>query len=190
MAKDRKPAEVERDRRNIARLYLKGEIQVDIAAQLGISQATVSRDIKFIQNEWQTERVYDINEAKQRELAKIDNLELEYWQAWRRSCENKQIVNRKGLLGAEDPKTKKRTMIGNIEVTERNEGQAGDARFLDGVMDCIKQRCAILGVEAPKRTELTGKDGAELMPEQMSPSEILARADALRKQVKNGANND
>jgi len=83
--KVRTPVQEERDKRMISRLYLQGKIQAEIAAELKISQPTVSRELKTLVNEWKTERVYDINEAKQRELSKIDNLELEYWEAWSRS---------------------------------------------------------------------------------------------------------
>jgi DNA-binding transcriptional regulator LsrR (DeoR family) len=74
-----------RDRRLIASLYLKGEYQSDIAAQVGISQGQVSKELAILQAEWQTSALIDINEAKARELAKIDALELVYWQAWERS---------------------------------------------------------------------------------------------------------
>ena len=140
MAKDRKPAEVERDRRNIARLYLQGHIQAEIAHALGISQPTVSRELKVLQQEWKTERVYDINEAKIKELEKLDILEREYWDAWKRSQEDGEVNTKGTQVG------------GKIDIT-RTEKQIGDPRFLEGVQGCIKIRCSILGVEAPKKTE-------------------------------------
>lgn len=168
MAKDRKPAEVERDRRNIARLYLQGKIQAEIASEMKISQPTVSRELKLLQAEWRVERVYDINEAKAKELAKLDVLELEYWDAWKRSQGNAVTQTQSdGPMGT----TK----------TTKQEKQVGDSRFLDGVRDCIKQRCNILGVEAPKKSEITGKDGKDLLPAQMTPSEIAERVAALIK---------
>ncbi len=150
----RSPSQEAADRRNIARLYLKGRLQSEIAEELGVSQPTVSRDIKALIEEWKIERVYDINEAKARELAKIDNLELEYWEAWERSKQNAEV------------KTKKATRLGRTltekeikdgiqpldrqEIQERSEGQVGERAFLAGVEWCISMRCKILGVEAPK----------------------------------------
>jgi len=156
MAKDRKPAEIERDRRNISRLYLQGKIQAQIAFELKISQPTVSRELKLLQAEWKEERVYDINEAKQKELSKLDVLELEYWEAWERSQGN-AITQ----IQSESP-------MGTTK-TAKQEKQFGDARFLDGVMSCIKQRCAILGVEAPKRVGVTydNFDFDDCTPEQI-----------------------
>lgn len=142
MAKDRKPAEVERDRRNIARLYLQGMVQAEIAHELKISQPTVSREIKTLVTEWRQERVYDINEAKAKELAKLDVLEVEYWEAWRRSQ-------------GETEKTTSGSMVGGSVRYSVTETQVGDPRFLDGVFKCIKGRCEILGVEAPKEVGIT-----------------------------------
>lgn len=141
--KPRSVSEQERDSIMVSRLYLEGKLQAEIAYECKISQPTVSRIIKELITEWQVERVYNINESKARELAKIDRLELEYWNAWRRSQED-AVVNTKGT-----------TSTGSIDTT-RTEGQAGDPRFLDGIMKCIDRRCAILGVDAPKKIEGEG----------------------------------
>jgi len=160
MAKDRKPAEIERDRRNISRLYLQGKIQAEIAVELKLSQSTISRELKLLQGEWKQERVYDINEAKARELAKLDNLELEYWEAWKRSQKN-SITN----IDSTGPLGRTKTM--------KDENQFGDSRFLDGVMDCIKQRCAILGVEAPKKISSDPQANINIDWDELSPDQIL-----------------
>jgi len=146
MARSRLPAQEERDRHNIGRMYLKGMIQADIAKELQVSQSTISREIKMLVEEWRVERAYDINEAKQRELAKVDALEIEYWEAWKRSQED--AVTR----------TEGKTSQGFVDTT-RTEGQAGDPRFLDGVLKCIQKRCDILGVDAPKKIAGTGEGG-------------------------------
>ena len=149
---DRSEAQQERDRREISRLYLQGMYQADIAQRLGLSQPTVSRDIQILIEEWKVERVYDINEAKARELAKVDNLELEYWEAWHRSQLNaeKEIKKAKGTKGG----------AANQEIQKISEGQTGDPRFLSGIQWCIERRCLILGVDAPKKLEGGGVNGA------------------------------
>ena len=154
---DRSIAQQERDRREISRLYLQGMYQADIAERLGLSQPTVSRDIQVLIDEWKVERVYDINEAKARELAKVDNLELEYWEAWHRSQLNAEKEIKKGKGITKDGK------ITAQEIQKVSEGQSGDPRFLSGVQWCIERRCLILGVDAPKKTELTGKGGKDLI---------------------------
>jgi hypothetical protein len=150
----RKPSEEERDRRNISRLYLQGLCQADIAKELRLSQPTVSREIKLLIDEWRQERVYDINEAKARELAKVDNLELEYWEAWKRSQENAETEIKKSTKIAKD--------VARQEIQNKTEGQVGDPRFLAGVQWCIERRCLILGVDAPKKTDITS--GGQPLP--------------------------
>jgi len=151
--RSRLKAQKERDRRNVASLYLKGVIQADIAEQLGISQTTVSRDLKLIQGEWAIARINDIDERKRIELAKIDNLELTYWDGWKRSQENAEVETTK-LKGRDADKPT------DLEKTKRVEGQVGDPRFLQGVANCIDKRCELLGLDAPKNVDVTsnGKD--------------------------------
>ena len=151
--KRRSNGQLARDRRLIADLYLQGWLQADIAGEIGISPATVSRDIKALQKDWLASALIDFDKAKAGELAKVDRLEREYWQAWARSCEDAETVTEKARAskGSERPDS--------VEKTKQAKGQAGDPRFLSGIQWCIEQRCKILGVEAPKKTELTGKDG-------------------------------
>jgi DNA-binding transcriptional ArsR family regulator len=60
-------------RRRVAELYLTGAItEAGIAAQLQVSQPTVSRDLAAIRAEWRTEYRESIEEAVQRDLKNID----------------------------------------------------------------------------------------------------------------------
>ncbi len=145
----RSRSQLERDRREIARRYLRGDIQADIASDLGINQSTVSRDLAAIQEQWREERVHDINERKNIELARVDELEREYWQAWEKSKEDEQ--------------TKKAVKRGDKDVRQEItvKGQVGDASYLRGVQWCIEKRCQILGLDAPKNIDLTS-DGKQI----------------------------
>jgi hypothetical protein len=48
-----------------------------------------------------------------------------------------------------------------IKKTKRREGQVGDPRYLDGVLKCIDRRCAILGIDAPKK--IAGPTGGDFI---------------------------
>jgi predicted transcriptional regulator len=167
---DRSVAQQERDRREISRLYLQGMYQADIAEKLRLSQPTVSRDIQILIEEWKVQRVYDINEAKARELAKVDNLELEYWEAWHRSQQNaeKEIKKAKGIKGG----------TANQEIQKISEGQTGDPRFLSGIQWCIDRRCLILGVDAPKKVAPTDPSGNKPYGGSDMPVEQIAQRTA------------
>jgi predicted transcriptional regulator len=146
--KRRSSAQLARDRRRIANLYLQGWLQADIAEELGISPATVSRDLKALQSEWRKSRLVDIDAAKQRELAKIDRLEREYWVAWERSIGKSLRVTVKGK-GTEDKATQ-------MEKTTTTDDLNGDPRYLAGIQWCIDRRCKILGIDAPEKMEHKG----------------------------------
>ncbi len=69
--------EVKNRRKKVAALYLNKVDQADIADKLSISQATVSRDIKALAEEWHNEAMLDINTHISRELAELERMELE-----------------------------------------------------------------------------------------------------------------
>ena len=64
MAKHRSKKQIVRDRRRVAELYLTGKYQEDIADELSLSRATVSRDLRPIVDQWQAEAVGDIKRKK------------------------------------------------------------------------------------------------------------------------------
>jgi len=148
--KRRSNGQLARDRRRIANLYLQGWLQVDIAQEVGVSQSTVSLDIKALQKQWLASALVDIDAAKSKELARIDRLEREYWDAWLRSQED-----------AETTKTKWEEK-GGSSTEEISKGQVGDPRFLQGVEWCIERRCKILGIDAPQKQEISGPGGTAI----------------------------
>ena len=121
--------------------YLRGDTQMDIAARLGLSQGQISRDLAKIQRRWRESSLVDINEAKQRELERIDVLEREYWQAW----ENSKGEQQRSTASKDGDRS--RAQIVKYE-------SAGDPRFLAGVQWCVEQRCKILGLLAAVKSDL------------------------------------
>jgi transcriptional regulator with XRE-family HTH domain len=170
----------ERDNRRISQLYLQGEMQADIADALGLSQATVSRALKALQSDWRQSALIDINEAKARELAKIDTLELEYWTAWKRSQEDAESEITK-MQGNPPKPNEANPLPAKMETQKKREGQSGNPAFLRGIEWCINKRCEILGVDAPVKQQLTGANGEPLIPPPsvMSDEERIARMKEL-----------
>ena len=138
--------EREADLVTIKDAYLRGDTQMEIAVRLGLSQAQISRDLATIQRRWRESSIVDLNEAKQRELERIDVLEREYWQAWEAS------------KGEQSRSTASKTGdVSRAQVVKYES--AGDPRFLAGIQWCIEQRCKILGLLAAVKNELTGEGG-------------------------------
>lgn len=158
MSAKRTPTQREQDFVEIARRYCKGETQASIAASLGVTQQQICNDLKVIRQRWQEACAETIQEAKARELAKIDELERTYWEAWQKSCEVRTI---KGMEQTDDKEKK----------SVRQEERDGNPAFLAGVMTCIDRRCKLLGIDAPTKQELSGPGGG--------PIEVKSIADAI-----------
>jgi hypothetical protein len=127
----------ENDLLKISQLYLSGSTQAEIASQLGVSQPQICYDLKDLRQTWLESSLVKVDEAKARELAKIDHLEREYWTAWDRSQKDRKI----------------QTTDADSKTTLRTEEQSGEPRFLEGVRWCVNKRCEIFGIDAPKKIE-------------------------------------
>jgi hypothetical protein len=144
--------QVQQRRTAVARLYLKQRTQAEISQTVGVSQGTVSRDLKAIQAEWQRQRLDDFAQARLRELARVDQLEREYWQAWERSCQDReQTLQEKTTAPTGD----------RLKAGTRSEGRDGNPEFLRGVERCIELRCKITGAFAAVKIAPTTPDGQE-----------------------------
>lgn len=152
-------------RQQIATRYLRGETQAGIAADLGIDQATVSRDLVAVRAAWLASSVRDFDTAVAQELAKIDEIESEYWQAWERSKMPKEATLTEKVEG-KDSRSRARV---------QREHRDGNPAYLDGVLKCIERRCKLLGLDAPERFVIRWED---LTPEQL---DRLAAGDPPQK---------
>jgi len=110
MGRRRNKDQIARDRAIVARLYCQRWLQVDIAEKLGVTQQQVSYDLQAIREEWHQSTIRDFDQARSEELAKIDNLELEHWEGYRRTDDIRHlqgvqwcIVRRCKLLGLDEP---------------------------------------------------------------------------------------
>lgn len=145
--------QIDRDRMIISKLYLAGYLQRQIPAMLKeksgadytLSQQMVSLDIKRVQKMWRDSAIRDFDKQRERELAKIDLLELEAWEQWERSKQDfvskigKRRDNEKGETKEQSIKTEERT---------------GNIAYWNAIMRCIERRCAMLGLDAPQRHEV------------------------------------
>jgi hypothetical protein len=120
----------------------------------------------------------DFNDAKARELAKIDQLEREYYAAWHRSCEDAETTKQKKRGKVEKRKDDDGQFVAEqpAEMTRILKGQAGDPRYLQGVERCIEKRCKIMGIESPTRHQVSKIDISTLTTAQL---ERLAKGEDI-----------
>ena len=126
-------------RGKVAAFYLQSWTQARIGLELGITQQTVSNDLHAIRLIWRESLIRNFDDARAQELAKIDRVEVEYWEAWERSQKPGETTHTE------------QDSSGKTKASLRKVGQVGDSRFLDGVMKCIERRCALLGIDAPQQ---------------------------------------
>lgn len=141
----------------IERLHLKGMGQIEIAEQLNkerpyqLSYQQIGYDLRSLAKMWREEARAEVDEAKAKALAELKILQATYWEAWERSLtERTKTKQEKNAIGVGKASVEKETLLGN-------------PAYLAGVQSCIEQRCKIIGLYAPTKSEVTGKDGAPLL---------------------------
>ena len=133
-------------REKVAQLALLGLGVAAIAARLGLRRTTIIRDLDLIQKEWVTAASKELPDWKARELARIDALERQYWEAWERSqAAHAQVAEEP----SEEPPARRRATL---------KAPVGDPRFLAGIEWCIDRRCKLLGLDSSKKTDAESLD--------------------------------
>lgn len=114
-----KQQEIEREgrRRKVAAILLSGVTdQVQIAKQLGVSQPTIHRDVKAIEERWREQAAADIAAAKGQDLARIERLIAALWGdaiagKWLAVDRITALLSRKAaMLGYDAPTKSERTI--------------------------------------------------------------------------------
>jgi hypothetical protein len=155
-AKSRTPLGRERDLRETAALYLRGLAHHEIAQRLHVSRQQIGYDLKVLQRRWQASALADFDAKKAAELARIDELERSYWEAWERSCQAREVTTQEKTQGGEGHAEDARLKAG-----VRKEQRDGNPEFLRGVERCIELRCKITGAFAAVKVAPTTPDGEE-----------------------------
>jgi len=162
----------ESDYARITELYLRGKYQSEIAKILGLSQGMISQDLKVIQRRWRESTTLNLDEAKAKELARLDALEREFWSAWEASkTERTKARQEKNVTGT------------TVKASMEKEQRDGNPAFLQGVLTCIDRRCKLLGLDAAVKTQNLNVDLSTLTDEQL---DRLDAGEALEQVLKRG----
>ena len=134
-------------RQQVASLYVRGASQFDIAADLKVSQPTVSRDLEAIRKLWIESTLADFTERLALELARIDELERVAWVEFEKSRQPKTTTTSKREARAQRGRRGGLIrLVPEVEVTTETETEkTGDPRFLDQVRWCVETRLKLLG---------------------------------------------
>lgn len=151
--------EIAQRRAIVAKLYLKGWTQTEIGINQGVSQGQISQDLEKIREDWRESAIVDFNDAKIKELAKLDQLESTLWKAWERSLEPIKKSTKRMQGKVDHKKLATSQTVDNFNTTEVVEERLGDPRYLEGVQRCIQKRCDLLGLDAPLKIAETDEEG-------------------------------
>ena len=157
----------------VSDLYKQGynyrEIREEVMKRLDIprySLQTVHADVQSILAEWRQMRNLNIEELQQLELQRIDTIIKEASEAWEKSKtdydkkRSKQYGRPTGDSGG-DGEGGIETV--GVEQSREEMVMCGDVRYLDMIHKVSMERRKILGLYAPEKREITGKDGRELL---------------------------
>jgi len=120
----------------VSELYLQGWNQIAIAERLQVSRATISGDVCALQEQWRTSGIRNFDLMREQELLKLELLEREAWAGWQHSL-------KRAAPASTDGKTKGSRTESSVEEP------LGDPRFLNQIHKCLKDRRAMLGLDAP-----------------------------------------
>ena len=142
------------------RLRLQGLTQAKIAEQLGVSQQAVSLLLLKTEKRLHAEFVAQAEEIKARQTAQLEQIYLEAFEQWRRSCEDaEQVTTVTGRAKA----TNDGCVIDLPDQETRTvKGQSGNPALLEKAMQALENIRSIWGLEAPKKQEFSGPEGGPI----------------------------
>jgi hypothetical protein len=127
-----------------------------------LSRAQIANDLTKLKNMWLREAKDTVAHEREKQLRKLDKLEEELWEAWDRS-QRDELVRTMGktTAGGTGEEAGQDRKSDNVRKVTRD----GDASFTRQILDVQDRRAKLLGLDAPTKTELTGKDGAAIVTE-------------------------
>lgn len=157
----RSEAEHERDRVIIARMYLRGksihEILFEVNALYTARPITIKEiefELESIRTAWMRSTLFDFNTAKMKELARLDEVEREAWEAWERS---KLKHVRLEYMVTDDQVPFSPERIAKVQRKKKYkviEATVGDIKYLEVIERMIKMRCEIIGLFQAKQLQI------------------------------------
>lgn len=146
-------------------LYKRGytyrDIRREVMARLNLqtySLDTVHRDINRMLAEAAARADYNMDEALNLELIRIDDMMREAWAAWEKSKED--YLDTQQIMRGTPKQTGKGEESGvdttSMEQRRKEIRSCGDPRYLELVNKLLIERRKLLGLYAPEKKELSG----------------------------------
>lgn len=133
----------------VADLYVHGKPIAEIASTLKVSRGAISRAMVRMREIWKAKLEVGSEVVKSEQLAKLDKMEAEAWDAWQRSKrESEERIREKNYSQKNGPGHKNAIKKANRD---------GDPRYLEIVLKVVQKRMELLGLLKPE-SELGNSD--------------------------------
>lgn len=153
-------------------LTVLGWTQPQIARDLGISQAAVSKLLKRIETRLLRELAETVQRQKARQTLRLEHLFAEAMRAWNESKEDTtRRRQRQTRAGAGAGATVAELVV---------ENQHGDPRYLDEARKALADQRKLWGLDAPQKVDLrASRDPYADMPEEALRAELARQTQLL-----------
>ena len=127
--------EMQKRRKEVANLYLKGYTQQQIADKLEVSRQTINGDVQAVLAQWRDETSHDMSERVAKQAMELADMRLRAWSAYQKAVgENRD---------------------GQSEKRPRSEKELNALALLLRIQE---RESKLYGLDAPSRTEVTNTE--------------------------------
>jgi DNA-binding CsgD family transcriptional regulator len=159
--------------RRAMELAVLGWSQPQIAADLGISQAAVSKLLKRIETRLLRELAETVQRQKARQTLRLEHLFAEAMRAWN---ESKADTTRRRQRQTQGGDGGAGATVAELVV----ENQHGDPRYLDEARKALADQRKLWGLDAPQKVDLhASRDPYDDMPEAALRAELARQSQLL-----------
>lgn len=130
MAGRRPDIEIIKRRKEVARLYLKGYTQQQIADQLDVSRVTINRDVQSVLAQWREETNHDTSERVAKQAMELADMRLRAWSAYQKA-------------------------VGEGKDAEKRPRTERELNALALLLRIQEREAKLYGLDAPSRTEVS-----------------------------------
>lgn len=125
----------------IAKYDRKGYDQHTIAEILGVSQPTISVQMKKIREMYKEDMLQEVKWKVNKRIVQLNELMCEAWNQYNRSTNDaeKRVVERSPEFVPPGKKSKGRSKLKISRVIKTKTGRLGDVAYLRVILDCLKE---------------------------------------------------
>ena len=131
--------EMQKRRKEVASLYLKGYTQQQIADKLEVSRQTINGDVQAVLAQWREETSHAMSERVAKQAMQLEDMRLRAWTAYTKAVEENR-----------DAQSEKRP---------RSEKELNAIALLLRIQE---REAKLYGLDAPNRTEVTNTEPIQI----------------------------